>query len=67
MGLGALHLLADGFLIGGKLLHSAVSVSAVQERKQAIIIHIPPPSGASLPSLLMDFGEKLAGKGSKCE
>ena len=32
------------FLIGGKLLYNLVLVSAIQQRKSAIIIHISPPS-----------------------
>ena len=39
------------FLIGGNLLYSVVWVSAIHQRKSAVIIHVSPPSGASLPSL----------------
>ena len=38
------------FLIGGKLLYNVVLVSAVQQHKSAIIICIPHPCWASLPS-----------------
>ena len=37
------------FLIGGKLLYNVVLVSAIQQDESAIIIHISPPSWASLP------------------
>ena len=37
------------FLIGRKLLNNVVLVSALRH-KSTIIIHIPPPFGASLPS-----------------
>ena len=37
------------FLIGGKFLYTVVLVSAIQQCKSAIIIHISPPSGALSP------------------
>ena len=37
------------FLSGGKSLYNVVLVSAIQQRRSAIIIHVSPPSCASLP------------------
>ena len=53
------------FLIGGKLLYNVVLVSAIQQCKLAIIIHISPPSLVFLPSshpTALDHHRVLAGQ-----
>ena len=39
------------FLIGEKLLYNVVRISAIQQCKSAIIIHIWPPSSPPIPPL----------------
>ena len=39
------------FLIGEKLLYNVVRISAIQQCKSAIIIHILPPSSPPIPPL----------------
>ena len=53
------------FLIGGKLLYNVVLVSAIQQCKLAIIIHVSPPFLVSLPSshpTALDHHRVLAGQ-----
>ena len=44
-----LHFFYTYFLIGGKLFYNVVMVSAIQQCKSALTVHMSSPSGASLP------------------
>ena len=55
------------FLIGGKLLYSVVLVSAIQQCKSAIILHLSPPSWIFFPPPSHSFRSSQSARlGSLC-